>query len=66
MSKGKEDRVEKELVALVTELPDASGMVTGHVRYLATYSATGRVRCELANTVLDRSVDRTLAASGPV
>ena len=66
LSKGEEDRVEKELVALVKELPDTFGMVTGHIRYLATYSATGRVRCELANTVLGRSVDRMLAASGLV
>ena len=66
MSKGEEDRVENELVALVTELPDASGMVTGYVRYLATYSATGHVRCESEKEVFDRAVDRTLAASGPV
>ena len=42
MSKGKEDTVKKELVALVTEQPDASDTVlgsnvpdvTGRVRYL--------------------------------
>ena len=63
---GEEDRVEKELVALFIELPDASGMVTGHVRYLATYSVTRRVRCESEKAVFGRAVDRTLATPGPV
>ena len=66
MSKGKEDRVEKELVALVIELPDVSGMVTGHVRYLVMYSATGRVWCESEKAVFGRTVNRTLAVSGPM
>ena len=66
MSKGEGDRVEKELVALVKERPDASGMVTGHVRYLATNSTTRHVRCESENAVFGRAVNRTLAASGPV
>ena len=35
MSKGEEVRVENELVALVTELTDASGMEIGHVWYVA-------------------------------
>ena len=35
MSKGEEVRGENELVALVTALPDASGMEIGHVRYVA-------------------------------
>ena len=66
MSKGEEDRVENELVTLVTELPNTSSMVTGHVRYLATYSATERVWCESAKSVFGGTVDRTLAASGPM
>ena len=50
LSKGKEDRVEKELVALVTEWPDASGVATGRVCYFIQTSGsqtemTGHVRC---------------------
>ena len=63
--KGEEVGDEKELVALVAELPDKSGIWRGTQRPDASGRHTGHVRCESANTVFGGIVDRTLAASGP-
>ena len=60
MSKGEEDRVEKELVALVTERLDASGIndeLSDRMHPVATPN-------ESAKSLFGETVDRMLAASG--